>query len=151
MRRRVLAIIAIVIALGDSEAWARQYSPETGRYLQFDPVGMQGGWNGYTYAENSPLLFIDPLGLTAKDPWFGYGADQGFKDWWHKMKPYYGGQDIPNKEVCDNLYKDYRDEQERGKGGKSSKGGQKKGDPRRPNVNELMRGHGSYGRGGGEE
>lgn len=74
--------------------------------------------------EGNPLLFIEPLALqtASQDPWFGYGKDQGFKDWWHKMKPYYGGQDIPNKEICDNLFKDYQDDKERGKGGKSGKG-----------------------------
>ncbi|WP_422089064.1 RHS repeat-associated core domain-containing protein [Variovorax sp.] len=141
---------------GDEESglfynYFRSYDSRTGRYSQPDPIGLDGGWNPFAYAELNPLLFMDPLGLVASaDPWFGYGRDQGFKDWWHKQKPYYGGVDIPNKQVCDALYQDYKESGERGKGSKSGRGGKSKGD-KRPNVNELIRGGGGgYGRGGEE-
>ena len=131
----------------------RSYNPAQGRYTQADPIGLEGGINRFGYAEGNPLSFTDPMGLVASnDPWFGYGGDKGFKDWWHGQKPYYGGQDIPNKEVCDNLYKDYKESNERGKGSKSGRGGKNRGD-KRSNVNELLRngGRGGYGRGGSEE
>jgi RHS repeat-associated protein len=38
------------------------YDPATGRYCQFDPVGLKGGPNGYVYAYD-PLTQIDPEGL----------------------------------------------------------------------------------------
>jgi len=41
----------------------RDYEPGTGRYVQSDPIGIQGGVNTYMYANQSPLLFIDPNGL----------------------------------------------------------------------------------------
>ena len=40
------------------------YDPSTGRYCQFDPIGLAGGLNGYLYANANPLTYTDPLGLT---------------------------------------------------------------------------------------
>lgn len=33
------------------------------RYVQADPVGLDGGWNRYPYVEANPLRSVDPLGL----------------------------------------------------------------------------------------
>jgi RHS repeat-associated protein len=41
----------------------RNYESATGRYLQSDPMGLAGGISTYTYVGNSPLGYIDPLGL----------------------------------------------------------------------------------------
>jgi len=41
----------------------RDYDPDTGRYLQPDPIGLAGGLNPYLYANANPLRWIDPLGL----------------------------------------------------------------------------------------
>lgn len=41
----------------------RYYDPQQGRYITQDPIGLAGGWNGYTDPLN-PTKYIDPLGLT---------------------------------------------------------------------------------------
>jgi RHS repeat-associated protein len=42
---------------------ARYYSPEMQRFVSEDPIGLDGGINKYVYVENSPINFIDLIGL----------------------------------------------------------------------------------------
>jgi RHS repeat-associated protein len=44
----------------------RYYDPQIGRYINQDPVGLQGGLNHYAYTSN-PVNLIDPLGLAPFD------------------------------------------------------------------------------------
>ncbi|HGP0022693.1 TPA: RHS repeat domain-containing protein, partial [Pseudomonas aeruginosa] len=41
----------------------RDYDPETGRYVESDPIGLGGGLNTYGYVEANPVLRTDSLGL----------------------------------------------------------------------------------------
>jgi RHS repeat-associated protein len=58
----------------------RYYDPGIGRYLQPDPLGLEGGVNMYAYANNNPLRYVDPFGLTASCTqlvsWPGFGWEE---------------------------------------------------------------------------
>jgi RHS repeat-associated protein len=43
--------------------YSRSYDPNSGRYLESDPLGLSSGVNLYAYASNSPLMVGDKLGL----------------------------------------------------------------------------------------
>ncbi|ULU27848.1 RHS repeat-associated core domain-containing protein [Dyella terrae] len=40
----------------------RDYEVATGRYIQSDPIGIEGGLNSYLYANGAPSNYVDPSG-----------------------------------------------------------------------------------------
>ena len=59
--------------MGDYGVWSagnglyltrhRAYDSNLMRFLQPDPIGLEGGYNLYAYANGAPSVFIDPMGL----------------------------------------------------------------------------------------
>jgi RHS repeat-associated protein len=45
----------------------RDYDASLGRYVQSDPIGLDGGLNTYAYAFTDPLAIVDPEGLRGGD------------------------------------------------------------------------------------
>ncbi len=53
---------------------ARYYDPSIGRFTTRDPIGFGGGINRYSYVNNSPLNYVDPLGLFANHAYLSLQA-----------------------------------------------------------------------------
>ncbi|NWG72933.1 MAG: RHS repeat-associated core domain-containing protein, partial [Parvularculaceae bacterium] len=58
----------VALDLGLLHIGARYYSPDIGRWVQRDPIGVAGGINVYEYVLSEPANAVDPTGLTILDP-----------------------------------------------------------------------------------
>jgi RHS repeat-associated protein len=47
---------------GLHQNWMRDYDPTTGRYQEADPLGLIAGASLYGYANQSPMMYVDPRG-----------------------------------------------------------------------------------------
>lgn len=47
---------------GNVYNYFRDYDPSIGRYVQSDPIGLEGGLNTYSYVHGSPIRHVDPSG-----------------------------------------------------------------------------------------
>jgi RHS repeat-associated protein len=57
----------------------RYYNPELGRYMEPDPIGLEGGSNPYAYAESNPISNVDPSGLETAT--WGWGSSWDFSNY----------------------------------------------------------------------
>jgi RHS repeat-associated protein len=48
--------------MGLNYNYYRDYDPATGRYVQSDPIGLEGGVNTFAYANSNPVTYFDALG-----------------------------------------------------------------------------------------
>ncbi len=48
----------------------RTYDPRSKRFMQGDPIGLNGGWNYYAYVGGNPVNYIDPMGLSKLGDFF---------------------------------------------------------------------------------
>jgi len=51
---------------------ARYYDPSIGRFLTQDPIGYVGGVHFYSYVNNNPMVYVDPLGLQYREEFDGW-------------------------------------------------------------------------------
>jgi RHS repeat-associated protein len=62
------------VETGTHYNYFRDYEPQTGRYAQSDPIGLQGAMNTYAYVGSAPLGASDARGLAK---WRGIGTSFG--------------------------------------------------------------------------
>ncbi len=62
---------------------ARYYSPQLGRFISEDPIGLSGGRNFYAYTDGDPIDHNDPYGLYSADEFVDDAAN--FSAGWGDM------------------------------------------------------------------
>ena len=84
---------------------ARWLDPQVGRFTSEDPIQFDGGSNWYGYAENDPIQFSDPTGLSKGDRWYGY-RNKDFHKWFHRCWKESGDPDA-DKEAIEEAYREW--------------------------------------------
>jgi len=85
----------------------RDYDPSTGRYVESDPIGLQGGLNTYFYANANPLKYYDEDGWVPKATDKTYGMSRDFWNWHHRQIKKPGDPDLSKKQAKD-LFEEWK-------------------------------------------
>jgi len=107
---RLFAAAGLTGLQGPYNNWNRWYLPGVGRYLEPDPLALAGGFNGefgpdwYGYANQNPMSYSDPWGLTTymcTAPLHALSGGKGAKsgpNW--RVNPLYHQFLCVNKDLC---------------------------------------------------
>src|ERR1700722_11537036 len=67
VRHRVVHVRSLLVTNRFARSiynYFRDYDPQTGRYIEGDPIGLFGGsYSTYVFVAGNPIMYIDPLGL----------------------------------------------------------------------------------------
>ena len=85
--------------IGTSYNYYRDYDPALGRYVQSDPIGLNGGISTYGYAGQNSIIYIDPLGLGYYPPWLTFNGDIQALDAHPSSVPQVVVSDLPNGDI----------------------------------------------------
>ncbi|UBB18809.1 RHS repeat-associated core domain-containing protein [Comamonas odontotermitis] len=77
----------------------RYYGPQEGRYIQADPIGLDGGWNRFAYVGGNPLNGVDPLGLF-EVVWHGKDFTTPPPSWVRQLREYGAKLETKIKSLC---------------------------------------------------
>ncbi|MBB6579817.1 RHS repeat-associated protein, partial [Comamonas odontotermitis] len=77
----------------------RYYDKVSGRYIQADPIGLDGGWNRFGYVGGNPLNGVDPLGLF-EVVWHGKEFTTPPPLWVRQLREYGAKLETKIKSLC---------------------------------------------------
>jgi hypothetical protein len=78
----------------------------TGRYVESDPIGLDGGINTYAYVGGNPIQYKDIFGLSKTDQWFGFNS-RDFQWWFHNCYKRPGDPDVSSRQEMAEAYAEY--------------------------------------------
>ena len=80
----------------------RTYDPETGRYIESDPIGLRSSLNTFAYVDSNPIISIDPSGLIKLyGSWCGPDWTGGFRKSYDELDAVERSVALPPVDILD--------------------------------------------------